>query len=106
VHTFLSLPAELTIYTVAALQPEGLVALGGSADGAAAAGPAPARVAADRVAEIDAAGLQLLLSLSNALARRHRRLHLVDPSRALVAACAALGVTSLLGDADSEGSPA
>ena len=103
--TLLSLPSELTIYAVAALQPAWLAALASAIDGTDA-GQAPqrkVRVAAAAVDEVDAAGLQLLLALSNALALRERQLQLVLPSHALAAACAALGASALLDDADLEG---
>lgn len=95
----LSLPAELTIYTVAELHPQWLAwldeaeappdksalddALLRQADGAA-------------VAEVDAAGVQLLLALHKSLAQRGMNLQLLDPSRVLSEACTALGVARLL----------
>lgn len=99
------LPAELTIYSVADLQPKWLAWLT-SDDGAATTEPAPdnlCRVGAAGVGEVDAAGVQLLLSLANALARRHRALQLVAPSAALMEACTALGVASLLANANLSG---
>ena len=99
------LPAELTIYTVAELHPQWLAWLADD-DRAATVEPVPAdqcRVDAAAVGEVDAAGAQLLLSLANALARRHRTLQLVDPSTALAKACTALGVSSLLANADLTG---
>ena len=53
-------------------------------------------VDAAAVGEVDAAGVQLLLSLSHALRREHRVLRLCNPSQALAAACGALGVHALL----------
>jgi anti-anti-sigma regulatory factor len=90
----LSLPAELTIYTISALHPLCLAWLDD-------AGPpqAPLRLDAAAVAEVDAAGLQLLQSLANALALRQRRLELVNPSPPMSSACAALGVAALLAPA-------
>lgn len=84
-----SLPAELTIYTVAALKPQWLEHLDGDARSAL-------RVDAAAVVDLDAAGVQLLLALANALQNRQRRLQLVDPSEALHSACAALGAARLL----------
>ena len=88
--TVLALPRELTIYTVGELRPLWLDWLHDSAnhcvDGAA-------------VDEVDAAGVQLLLSLQHALQAADRPLQLLQPSTALAAACAALGLSSIVGDA-------
>jgi anti-anti-sigma regulatory factor len=100
-----SLPAELTIYTIGELQPQWLAWLGADAAAAAAGSDAgddfPVDAAA--VAEIDGAGVQLLVALSHSLGRQQRRLALVAPSAALATACARLGVPSLVGAAASEG---
>lgn len=82
----LDLPAELTIYTVGELHPQWISWL---QQGAA---PAPAEVRAAAVEQVDGAGLQLLLSLSRAFAERERSLHILAPSEALRAGCAALGL--------------
>ena len=89
----LVLPAELSIYTAGELSSHWLAWLD------AQAGEGPGQVDASAVAEIDAAGLQLLLSLSAALQRRGRSLQLLQPSAALQSACQALGLQSLLGRA-------
>ncbi len=86
-----SLPTELTIYTVSEMYPQWIGWLGQGADTDDAL-----TVDASTVAEVDGAGLQLLVSLSMALAARHRGLRLVDPSPALVAAATAIGVPALL----------
>lgn len=86
----LVLPSELTIYTVSELLPQWLAWLG-----AEAAVDGPARVEAGDVAEIDGAGLQMLVSLQRALAARGRALELVAPSRVLQDACAGAGLTDL-----------
>ncbi|OYU71807.1 MAG: hypothetical protein CFE45_42155 [Burkholderiales bacterium PBB5] len=96
----LRLPAELTIFTASVTRNAWLgwmadESLQGNADGLCL-------VAADEVAEIDAAGVQLLVSLANALAGQHRRLRLQDPTEVLRKACTALGVQALLLD---EGTP-
>jgi ABC-type transporter Mla MlaB component len=98
-----SLPPELTIYTIGDLQPQWLAWVhdGGSDD-------VPVieeilRVDAAAVDEVDSAGVQLLLSLANALAAQQRCLWLVDPSEPLTKACAALGVAALLESADGAG---
>jgi ABC-type transporter Mla MlaB component len=92
----LALPAELTVYTIAEAR---AVWRRWLADAATEATVGPAfRVGAEAVAEIDAAGVQLLLSLARSLADRNRILELVSPSAPLSAACAGLGVaTRLLG---------
>ncbi len=90
----LALPAELTIYTVGEWSNRCLGWIGPEdpPDGAL-------RVDACAVAETDAAGVQLLISLANALARRDRRLVLVEPSAPLATAAAQLGAMFLLADA-------
>ena len=84
-----ALPAELTIYTVGETGPKWLAWLDGGGD-------ERLPVDASAVAEVDAAGVQLLLSLANALRRRDRELELVDPSPVLAAACDALGAGALI----------
>lgn len=83
-----TLPAELTIYTVGETCPQCLAWVDADGDD---------RVTVDAaaVSDVDAAGVQLLLSLANALRRRDRELLLTDPSPALTAACAALGAAAL-----------
>ncbi len=84
-----TLPAELTIYHVAELHPEFKSWL--------QAPPEPClEVHAQNVAEVDAAGIQLLLSLQNSLSKQNRRLALLQPSPALVSSCQALGTQGLL----------
>lgn len=102
--TVRALPEELTIYAVAQLRSEWLGWL-------AEAEPAPAgdacavplEVAADAVAEVDAAGIQLLVSLANACRLDRRSLRLGRPSAVLVRACEGLGLAGLLPDATSRG---
>lgn len=83
-----SLPAELTIYTIGELYPQCLVWMRADAR-------PELRVQAQDVTEVDAAGVQLLLSWSRTLVAGQRRLHLVEPSEVLVAACTALGADRL-----------
>jgi anti-anti-sigma regulatory factor len=85
-----TLPAEISIYCVSELRSQWLVWL----DEANHEGPC--EVDASQVAEVDAAGIQLLLSLAAALLRRDASLQLLQPSAALRAACEALGLQSLL----------
>ena len=103
-NTF-SLPSELTIYTLSELHPQWLAWLS-QTDHPGAAKPIPDaffRVSAEAVGEVDAAGVQLLLSLSNALTLQQRTLQIVNPSQPLASACAALGVSALLTNADLTG---
>jgi anti-anti-sigma regulatory factor len=86
-----SLPSELTIYTVGELYPQCLAWLD-----AGAADLDGLQVDAQAVVEVDAAGVQLLMSLSNALVARQCQLHLVSPSEPLSAACQALGAGGLV----------
>lgn len=96
----LHLPAELTIYTVGELHPQWMSWL---LNGAA---PAAAEVQAAAVEQVDGAGLQLLLSLSRAFAERERKLHILAPSEALRAGCAALGLDDWLQRHTAEGAVA
>jgi anti-anti-sigma regulatory factor len=90
----LALPAELTIYTVGEWSARCLGWIGPEdpLDGAL-------RVDASAVAEADAAGVQLLISLANGLARCDRRLVLAGASRPLAHAATTLGAEFLLADA-------
>lgn len=100
------LPAEITIYTIGTLHQEWLKWL--------AKVPAPRRSAAGQdkpwlldasaVDEVDAAGVQLLLSLSHSLAKKRRTLRLIHPSHSISSACSALGVGTLLMTDDAAGS--
>lgn len=94
----LTLPPELTIYTVGETLPRWLTWLG---PGAAQDGPAPVDGAA--VTEIDGAGLQMLVSLQRTLAARGCTLALQAPSPALRAACQAAGLAALVHDEAQEG---
>jgi len=89
----LSLPTELTIYSVGEWAPKLRAQLAETAD---EGGLDCLRIEAAAVEEVDAAGLQLLLAMSNSLARDHRTLQLVAPSAPLTRACTALGLSNLL----------
>jgi len=108
VATPLVLPAELTIYTVGELHPQWLAWLGQGAAALAAEGAAdgPAEVQAAAVEQVDAAGLQLLLSLQRALAEHGRSLQIHAPSQVLRGGCAALGLGAWLQAQMTEGAPA
>lgn len=85
----LMLPAELTIYTAAQTRESWLGTLASDADG-------PMTLQGAGVGDIDAAGLQLLVSLRRTLAARQRALHLLEPSEVLRAACTRAGLGELL----------
>lgn len=88
------LPAELTIYAASELRARWLAAID------AEPGEIDCTVDASAVAEVDAAGVQLLLSLSRTLAARERALRLERPSARLTEACATLGLGHLLDPVD------
>lgn len=93
-----ALPAELTIYTISEVHAQCLNWVRQD--------PAEhirLRVNAGDVTEVDAAGVQLLVSLSRTLQADHRELQLLSPSATLSEACAALGVDSLLGSPERSG---
>jgi ABC-type transporter Mla MlaB component len=100
-----SLPAELNIYALAGLRQEWVQRLPkrGSAARGSKRGPSPWPVDASQVAEVDAAGLQLLVSLSHALHARHRQLVLQQPSDALARGCERLGLGAWLAAASEPG---
>ena len=100
-----ALPSELTIYTVGELLPLWLGWLASVRDDDANGAASDEAFAVDAAApdEVDAAGVQLLLSLSHALAHEHRLLRLLNPSRPLAMACAGLGLSGLLGGAEPVG---
>ena len=91
-----TLPSDLTIVSLGSLRAAWLAALP-QAGAAAGAGAPPWPVDASAVDEIDAAGVQFLLSLQQALALRGHALALAEPSHRLLEACATLGVASTLG---------
>lgn len=85
----LSLPAELTIYTVGELHPQWL-----SWMATLTATDAPTEVVIDgaEVDQVDAAGVQLLMALSHSLVAGGRSLCLVNASPPLTHACDTLGL--------------
>lgn len=85
------LPADLTIYATGEWHGRCLAWLD-----AATAQDADVVLDGAAVEEIDGAGLQLLVSLANALARHGRQLQLAEPSSVLTRACEALGAGFLL----------
>ena len=104
----LQLPAELTIYTAAetrAVWLSWLAAQAGDGGRAAANHEAVCRVDAAAVDQVDAAGLQLLVSLRHRLAHEDCSLQLLQASTALRSACNALGLSDLLDGSCSEAKP-
>jgi ABC-type transporter Mla MlaB component len=88
------LPEELSIFSAADLLSTLRTLLANAAAGPDA--PDTLRLDATRVAEVDAAGVQLLLSLSNSLLRQGRQLQIEPASAALRQACQRLGAAWLL----------
>ena len=88
------LPPELTIYTVGEWHPRLLDWVGSGPEADAVDDTLQLDAAA--VAEVDAAGLQLLVSLANTLGQQLRPLALLRPSQPLVDACMQLGAAFLL----------
>ncbi len=95
----LTLPPELTIYSLGQLKAQWLAAIpkASRAKRAGSSRSAAWPVESSAVNEVDAAGIQLLLALSTTLKAKRRTLHLVNPSRPLIAACQSLGLAALLG---------
>lgn len=91
--TALVLPSELTIYSVGELHPLWMAWL---AEAAAPGAEGVAEVVADGVDQVDAAGVQLLLSLQRALSAIGRRHRIRGASRALAAGCIGLGLGAWL----------
>ena len=100
-----TLPAELSIYTVGELKAQCLAWLGESPVDSEAGGE-HWPLDASAVDQIDAAGVQLLVSLSHTLARQEQTLHLLQPSAVLSEACAALGLADWLAACTPEGAMA
>lgn len=85
----LPLPAELTIYTVGELHPQWLAWLAADDD-------EEMQIDAAAVTDVDAAGVQLVLSLRRSLHDARRVLRITAASDTFAAACRALGVGDLL----------
>ena len=99
----LSLPAELTIYTVGELRPQWLTWLHQlGADDATVEAP----VDGSAVDQIDAAGVQLLVALSRSLAGAQRSLQFISASPVLTDACSALGLPVPLAAPGAQGGAA
>ncbi len=89
------LPPELTIYTACETRLTWLSWLAEQADSDRTEVFA---LDAAGVQEVDAAGVQLLLALQRSLAGGQQALSLERPSRALAAACHALGAQALVAE--------
>jgi len=103
-----ALPPEITIYTLTALRREWQAWLPRARKGRSSAttGLTPWPVDASAVVEVDAAGVQLVLSLAHSLSTRGKVLQLEAPSQTLSAACLALGMGHLLSAASQSGAVA
>lgn len=103
-HSF-ALPSELTIYTVGELRPQWLTWLAefGEPDADEALPVQVCAVDAAGVDQVDAAGVQLIVALSQALSRRQQVLRLINASGPLNSACEALGLGALLSAPDATG---
>jgi ABC-type transporter Mla MlaB component len=95
--TALRLPAELTIYAVGELQPQWLAWLADLSTHSAAPGADQVDVDAQAVDQVDAAGLQMLVSLQRTLADRGLRMLVQQPSATLLEGCGTLGLVDTLG---------
>lgn len=91
-----ALPNEMTIYTLASVHQECLAWLKKIPKSRKRAASEPWSVDASSVAEVDAAGVQLLVALAHSLQSKRRSLHLDNPSAALTAACEGLGLNLLI----------
>ena len=89
------LPSELSIYTAAEVRGQCLGWLAESPPEPGVTGHGW-MVNASAVDQIDAAGIQLLLSLQRALEAQQSMLRLADPSGVLNEACAAMGLADWL----------
>ena len=92
----LALPAELTIYNAAELRGLLLAHVDAHAQNEAC------RLDGSAVDQVDASGLQLLVSLARTLVPLGRTLRLGQPSAALQAACESLGLSASLLQAGQE----
>lgn len=92
------LPEELTIYTIGEHFPQWLQWLEALPMDLTQNDPLASALVVDarQVAEVDGAGLQMLVALSHALKNRQRHLVLREPSDALLQASAALGLRDWL----------
>lgn len=91
-----SLPQELTIYTAGELRGLCLAWLADTAAGTAPDADDGWALEASSVDQVDAAGVQLLVSLARSLDARSLALRLLRPSTPLADACAALGLADWL----------
>jgi len=100
----MSLPSELTIYTVAELRARWLAWLSEAVrERATGGGSDSCLVDAASVAEVDGAGVQLLIALDRELGTAQWPLQLVNPSRALAQALDHLGLASTFASAATPG---
>lgn len=88
-HAPLTLPSELTIYTVGELHPQWS---GWVSQATAVHADGPWQIDAAAVDQVDAAGLQLLLSLGQAAMAAGATLQLLSPSATLQSGCRTMGL--------------
>lgn len=98
-----SLPPELTIYTAGEWHGLCQAWLADTAAGAPHDADDGWPLEASAVDQVDAAGVQLLVSLARTLDARSTALRLLRPSTPLVDACAALGLTDWLSSRTAQG---
>jgi anti-anti-sigma regulatory factor len=93
-----ALPPEFTIYSLAGLRQEWLAWLPEASSARRAAGEAaePWPVDGSAVAEVDAAGLQMLVALAHSVAACGKTLVLTAPSAPIASACEGLGLAHLM----------
>lgn len=100
-----ALPAELSIYTVGELKGQCLAWMS-ETPSVGDAGGEHWPLDASAVDQIDAAGVQLLVSLAQTLSRQGQALQLLRPGAPLGDACAALGLADWLATHTPEGATA
>jgi len=98
--TLITLPHELTIYTVCECAPQWREAM--HAADALPAEQHHIEVDASGVNEVDGAGVQLLIALHHTASHKGRALVLAQPSAALRRACDRLGAHALLSTTTEE----
>lgn len=101
-----SLPAEMTIYTIGELRSSCLAWLTETDAGAPMGADEGWALEASAVDQVDASGVQLLVSLARTLDHRSMALRLLQPSTTLVEACVALGLADWLADRTAQGATA
>lgn len=99
------LPAELTIYTVTELKEQCQVWISETSSESNVNADNWSLDASD-VDQVDAAGVQLLVSLAHTLCQHKKRLRIIQASIPFSDACTALGLADWLATCTPEGVPA